>query len=78
MNNEKALSDYIAEAVESYLAALQDETPSNIYETFLREFERPLLDTIMIHARGNQSEATRMLGISRSNLRKKLALYNLD
>jgi Fis family transcriptional regulator len=32
----------------------------------------------MRHAEGNQTKASVILGISRSTLRKKLALYDLD
>ena len=44
----------------------------------LAEVERPLLESVMTHARGNQSHAAEYLGISRSTLRKKLKLYQID
>jgi Fis family transcriptional regulator len=39
------------------------------------EVERPLIETVLDAAANNQSVAARMLGISRSTLRKKLAAY---
>ena len=44
----------------------------------LAEVEPPLLETVMEYTKGNQTRAAEVLGISRSTLRKKLALYGLD
>jgi DNA-binding protein Fis len=48
-----------------------------IYARALAAFEKPLLQTIMAQARGNQLQAAAMLGINRNTLRKKLADYGL-
>ena len=42
------------------------------------EVEQPLIETVMQHAQGNQTRAASILGISRSTLRKKLAIYGLE
>jgi len=43
----------------------------------MREVERPLFETVMDYADGNQSEAADILGINRGTLRKKLKSYKL-
>jgi two-component system, NtrC family, nitrogen regulation response regulator GlnG len=48
-----------------------------IYIRALAAFEKPLLQTIMAQAKGNQLQAAAMLGINRNTLRKKLSDYGL-
>jgi two-component system, NtrC family, nitrogen regulation response regulator GlnG len=48
-----------------------------IYSRALAAFERPLLQAVMLQARGNQLQAAAMLGINRNTLRKKLSDYGM-
>lgn len=64
-------------AISQYFVNLEDADPSNIYELVIAQVERPLLSTVMQHAKQNQSKAAQWLGISRNTLRKLLAKYNL-
>jgi two-component system, NtrC family, nitrogen regulation response regulator GlnG len=48
-----------------------------IYPKALAAFERPLLQSVMQMAKGNQLKAAAMLGINRNTLRKKLSDYSL-
>jgi Fis family transcriptional regulator len=38
----------------------------------LKNIEKPLIETVLIKASGNQSQAAAMLGIDRNTLRKKI------
>ncbi|MCU7922201.1 MAG: Fis family transcriptional regulator, partial [Candidatus Thiodiazotropha sp. (ex Dulcina madagascariensis)] len=49
-----------------------------LYRLVMNEVEAPLLESVMKHTGGNQTQAATILGISRSTLRKKLSLYDLD
>jgi Fis family transcriptional regulator len=50
----------------------------NLYQLVLSELERPMLDIIMQHTRGNQTRAASIMGINRSTLRKKLKKYSMN
>jgi Fis family transcriptional regulator, factor for inversion stimulation protein len=65
-----ALTDQVTHALRHLLA--EKSTPDNLYHIVIEAVERPLLKTVLHHVGGNQSLAARMLGISRSTLRKKL------
>jgi len=71
------LRDRVEKALKNYLSELDGQPVTDIYEMLLSEVEAPLLETVMIYTRGNQSEASIMLGLNRGTLRKKLKKYGL-
>lgn len=48
-----------------------------MYQMVLEQVEKPLLEVVMKHSDNNQSRASRMLGINRNTLRKKLDIYQI-
>jgi len=70
--------DMVAAAVERYLVDLDGTEPTCIYELVMKEVERPLLKTVLAHAGGNRSKASKYLGMNRNTLRKKLEQYQID
>ena len=77
VKGELPLKGSVQEALERYLADLDGHAPSNLYELFMAEVERPLLEVVLNHAEGNQTRAAQALGINRGTLRKKLRQYGL-
>lgn len=71
------LRDCVRTAVENYFEQLEGYRTSGLYEMVIGEVEAPLLETVMRHTRGNQSQAAEVLGINRGTLRKKLKTYHL-
>lgn len=71
----KPLSECVRDSMQRYLSQLGAEKPFNLYDLVLEEIEAPLLETVMIFCKGNQSRAARMLGLSRGTLRTKLKKY---
>jgi Fis family transcriptional regulator len=76
--NEHTLSDHVRSCVEDYFAHLNGHDSTNLYQLVLNEVEKPLLETALKHADFNQSKAAKVLGLSRSTLRKKLEQYGIS
>lgn len=75
--SEHTLSDHVRHCVEDYFAHLNGHDSSGLYGLVLAEVEKPLLETALKHSDFNQSKAAKVLGLSRSTLRKKLEHYNI-
>ena len=45
----------------------------NVYEDFIKTVEKPLIENILNHTRGNQIKASSILGLNRNTLRKKIS-----
>jgi Fis family transcriptional regulator len=77
----KATHNEIAETVrrslERYFRDLDGAKPCAIYEMVLRNVEKPMLETVLAKAEGNQTVAAEMLGINRNTLRKKMQEHKI-
>lgn len=78
MPSKNFLHDYVREALHNYFSLLDGSPPRFIYQLVMEQVEKPLLETVMSYAQGNQSKAAKWLGISRGTLRKLLNRYNID
>jgi Fis family transcriptional regulator len=72
-----SLRDSVTSAVKDYLLQLDGQLGNEVYQMVLTEVEAPLLEEIMAYTRNNQTKASRMLGLNRGTLRKKLKQYGL-
>lgn len=72
------LANYVSIAMEHYFKDLDGHAPNDLYRMVISEVEKPLLSAVMEKVKGNQTRASEMLGITRSTLRKKLALHSLN
>ncbi len=68
----------VRESLSAYFKELNGEIPCNVYKLVLAEVEKPLLEVVMNYINGNQTQASKILGINRNTLRKKLELHGLD
>ncbi len=75
---QEPLHECVQAALTGYFKQMNGHAVSDLYRMVISEVERPLLETVMREMEGNQSRAAAILGISRSTLRKKLAMYKLD
>jgi len=71
------LRDCVQDAMAHYFRQLGNHPTNDLYQMVIAEVEPPLLRSVMDYTEGNQTRAANLLGISRSTLRKKLALYDL-
>jgi len=76
--NESNLSRCVRQSLEEYFHNLDGEAPHEVHRMVLDAVERPMLEVVMRHARGNQTLAAQVLGISRNTLHKKLVQFGLD
>ena len=61
----------------SVVTALGDGESSDFYEHTIRSVEKPLLELVLREAGGNQVQASRLLGMNRNTLRRKLLEFGL-
>jgi DNA-binding NtrC family response regulator len=64
----------VRELVRALLRAGADD----LYRQVVQEVDRVVLGEVLVHARGNQVQASERLGMSRTTLRAKLAALNVS
>ena len=72
MNRQNDLADSVRRALERYFRDMDGEQPTGIYNMVLKNVEKPMIETVLGKAEGNQTLAAAMLGIDRNTLRKKM------
>jgi len=73
----RCLSESVREAMEKYFNDLDGHEPSDLYDLFLAQVEKPLFEEVMAHTGGNVSRAAQVLGLNRGTLRNRLKKYNI-
>ena len=74
---KSSLRDSVTSSIREYLQELDGQLGNEVYQMVLAEVEAPLLEEIMAYTKNNQTKASRMLGLNRGTLRKKLKQYGL-
>ncbi|MDD5274803.1 MAG: helix-turn-helix domain-containing protein [Methylovulum sp.] len=77
-NNSIPLSVYVKQSMEIYFSQLSDHDAVNLHALVISEVEKPLLEVALAHSGYNQTKTAKVLGLSRSTLRKKLELYGIS
>jgi len=77
LSGKRNLSEHVRKSLDLYFKNLNGEQPCDVYQMVLAEMEKPLLEAVMRYSQYNQSKASKILGINRNTLRKKLECYNL-
>jgi Fis family transcriptional regulator len=72
MSRSNELADCVRRSLERYFKDMDGEKPTSIYEMVLKNIEKPMIETVLGKAEGNQSLAAEMLGVTRNTLRKKM------
>jgi DNA-binding NtrC family response regulator len=67
-----ALSEDLSSVLVPFIREAIERKEKNIYEKILFEVDRSILDYVLSYTKENQSEASRILGMNRLTLRKKL------
>ena len=78
MLSENDIAMHVRKAVNEYFKDLDGEQPScSIFDMVMSCVEKPLIETVMHHADGNQTRAADLLGINRNTLRKKMLAHDI-
>ena len=72
MSRTNELADCVRRSLERYFKDLDGEKPTSVYDMVLKNVEKPMIETVLGKAQGNQSLAAEMLGINRNTLCKKM------
>lgn len=72
------LSVHVKKTVEHYFDQLNGHDTSGLHAMVISEVEKPLIEAALAYCGQNQTKASKILGLSRSTLRKKLDLYGLS
>ena len=76
--DENDVARYVRSAVNSYFSDLDGEEPScAVYDMVINCVEKPLIETVLHHAGGNQTRAAELLGLNRNTLRKKIQTHKI-
>jgi len=60
-----------------YFRQLNGEKASNVFKMVINDVEPIVIKHVLEFTKQNQSEASRILGINRGTLKKKIELYKL-
>lgn len=75
---QEPLCSCVKTSLALYFRDLDGHYPENLHQLVMSEVEKPLFETVLHYAEGNQTKAAAILGINRSTLRKKLEQYGLS
>ena len=67
----------VEQSINQYFENLGGHETIDLYDLVLKEVELPLLIAVLKQTKNNQSKASKILGLNRGTLRKKLKQYNL-
>ena len=71
------IEKFFRDRLSSVVTALGDGESSDFYDHTIRSVEKPLLELVLREAGGNQVQASRLLGMNRNTLRRKLLEFGL-
>ncbi|MGH8670692.1 MAG: DNA-binding transcriptional regulator Fis [Burkholderiales bacterium] len=77
MTRENDIAACVRSTMARYFEDLDGQKSHAIYDMVLQCVEKPLLETVLQHASGNQTKAAELLGLNRNTLRKKMKQYGL-
>lgn len=76
-DHPQTLRDSVEIAMRNYFTNLDGQDVTNVHQMVLTEVEAPMLEAVMRYCRDNQTKASKVLGLNRGTLRKKLKQYGL-
>ena len=75
--NKVNLKDYTRQTVRQYLNDLKGHQAKNLYDFVIDEIEKGIILEVLDFTEGNQTQASTILGITRTTLRNKIRKHQL-
>lgn len=72
-----SIEDVVELKISRFLDQIGTFQPDNMHELIMSKVEKPLLVQILRRVGNNQVQASRILGINRNTLRKKIKMYGI-
>jgi Fis family transcriptional regulator len=72
-----SLESVVEHKISRFLDQVGSVYPDDLHELILGKVEKPLLTQILRRMGGNQVQASRVLGINRNTLRKKMKIHGI-
>ena len=73
-NENDTFENIIDKRIKKIISSIDNDSATmNVYDDFLKIVEKPLIENILNHTRGNQIKASSILGLNRNTLRKKIS-----
>lgn len=76
-NRAETLRECVQDALARYLRNLDGYEVKDLHRMVMGEVELPLIETLLDYTHNNQTRAARLLGMSRSTLRKKMMYHGI-
>lgn len=77
-HKRESLEDIITTRLKPFIDKTDHHSRQELYDFIMPFMERPLIKLVLEKTRGNQVQASEMLGINRNTLRKKIKELNID
>ena len=77
INGGNEIGKSVEKSLDEYFRRLDGEAPHGIYDMVIAHVERAVIESVMMRANGNQTQAADMLGMNRNTLRAKLTKYDI-
>ena len=72
------IDDVLNRALKEHLAKMRSVPNGQLHGMIMGAVEKSLLKMVISETEGNRSDASRILGINRNTLRKKIKEYRLE
>ena len=71
------LEKWLHRSVRQYVAKMDGNLNGSLYHLIINGVEKPLIEIVLTETNGNQTLASKILGINRNTLRKKIQDYKI-
>lgn len=72
------IDDFLKKSLKEHLGKMKDMDNGKLHLAVMGQVEKSLLRIVMEETDGNQSDASRLLGINRNTLRKKIREHKIS